>query len=166
MSIGLHIGGSYSELSSRCIDCALIRDINLNNFMMQGKDMFPRKYHYIKDMSLPDLSGPAPYFTRTQRPPHYFLIDFGISRRYEPGIDAPLEPVILGGDKFVPEFKDPESSQNPFPTDVFCAGNMIRQHFIEARYSFFSMFNAWITYFLNRGIQYSLIYEGAKDSSS
>jgi len=110
------------------------RDINLNNFMLQGKDMFPRKYHYMEDMKLPDLSGPAPYFTRTERPPKYFLIDFGISRRYDAGVDAPLEPVILGGDKFVPEFRNLESSQNPFPTDIFCAGNMIRQQFIEVGY--------------------------------
>ncbi|CAA7263811.1 unnamed protein product [Cyclocybe aegerita] len=108
------------------------RDINGNNFMMHGVHLFPEKYHFVHDVLKPDLSGRAPHLTRSERPTKYYITDFGISSRYESDSrTSALEPVIIGGDKSVPEFKDITIPQNPFRTDVYYAGNVIRQHFIE-----------------------------------
>ncbi|KAJ3512549.1 hypothetical protein NLJ89_g3451 [Agrocybe chaxingu] len=108
------------------------RDINGNNFMLHGVHLFPERYHFVHDVLKPDLSGRAPHLTRSERPTKYYITDFGISSRYESDTrTSALEPVIIGGDKSVPEFKDITIPQNPFRTDVYYAGNVIRQHFIE-----------------------------------
>ena len=69
--------------------------------------------------------------TRTSRPPKYYIIDFGLSRRYPPTETSPLELIILGGDKTVPEHKDQRIPQNPFWTDIYYLGNMIREDFMQ-----------------------------------
>jgi len=104
--------------------------------MMDPKDIFPEGYHPISNNRKRDFSGKAKRFTRTQRPPKYYLIDFGLSRRYNPEDGPPLELPILGGDKSVPEFqKSPRPPCNPFPTDVYYVGNMIRQDFMQVCHS-------------------------------
>ena len=72
-------------------------------------------------------------FTRTERPVKYYYIDFGISRRYAPDDDAPLEDIIVGGDKSVPEFEGTDEPQNPFWTDIYYLGNLIRTDFLQVR---------------------------------
>ena len=72
----------------------------------------------------------AKHFTRTQRPPKYYFIDFGISRRYHPSDANPREIPIWGGDKLVPEFQNSNEPRDPFPTDVFYIGNTIRMGFL------------------------------------
>ena len=68
----------------------------------------------------------AKHLSRTECPPKYYFIDFGISRRYDPEDKAPLEPPIRGGDKSVPEFmEDIDIPRNPFQTDIYYAGNLI-----------------------------------------
>jgi len=43
-----------------------------------------------------------------------------------------LEYPIMGGDKSVPEFRTGGGEAcNPFPTDVYYLGNMIREHFLQ-----------------------------------
>ncbi|KAJ7782459.1 hypothetical protein DFH07DRAFT_900876 [Mycena maculata] len=79
---------------------------------------------------------PVSHLTRTQKPVQYYLIDFGLSRKYPPGVHAPLEPIIYGGDKSVPEFHiRPDGVQpmecDPFPTDVYYIGNVLRTDFSE-----------------------------------
>ncbi|KAF9522864.1 kinase-like domain-containing protein [Crepidotus variabilis] len=107
------------------------RDINFNNFMMDAPDMFPQGYHFNRINKLPDLRGDAPHFTRTQRPPRYYLIDFGLSRRYQEGEQA-LEPVVHGGDRSVPEFRaNPQGLHDPFKTDIYYAGNLLRETITE-----------------------------------
>src|ERR1700678_3157383 len=71
----------------------------------------------------PDLSGAAKFYTRTQRPSKYFIIDYGMSRRYEPG-ENPLEPTIF------PDGKT-EGLQNPFHVDVYLAGDLVRETFLD-----------------------------------
>ncbi|KAH0828802.1 hypothetical protein J3R83DRAFT_3250 [Lanmaoa asiatica] len=78
-----------------------------------------------------DYSGSAKHYTRTQRPPKYYFIDFGLSRRYDLTDADPREEPIWGGDKEVPEFQNSNEPCNPFPTDVFYIGNAIRKDFIE-----------------------------------
>ncbi|KAF4622397.1 hypothetical protein D9613_009144 [Agrocybe pediades] len=105
------------------------RDLCGNNFLMEWKHLCPGGYHPARDTRKPDLSAPAKFYTRTQRPPRYFIIDFGLSRQYPPGETSPLEDIILGGDKSVPEFQDSGDPQNPFHTDIYYAGNIIRRDF-------------------------------------
>jgi hypothetical protein len=69
--------------------------------------------------------------TRTYTPVKYYLVDFGLSRRYNPEDGPPLELPRWGGDKSVPEFLAVDTPCDPFPVDVYCLGNAIRQYFLE-----------------------------------
>ncbi|KAJ6498750.1 hypothetical protein C8R45DRAFT_925487 [Mycena sanguinolenta] len=59
-------------------------------------------------------------------------INFGISRRYDPaeGPWPPLEPAIRGRDKSLPEYSKTWEC-DPFPTDIYFLGNLIRRHFLD-----------------------------------
>jgi hypothetical protein len=72
--------------------------------------------------------------TRTCTPVKYYFVDFGLSRRYNPEDGQPLELPRWGGDKSVPEFLAADTPCDPFPVDVYCLGNVIRQSFLEVRY--------------------------------
>ncbi|KAJ7081129.1 kinase-like domain-containing protein [Mycena belliarum] len=118
------------------------RDCNGLNIMMDGWHMFPDGFHpHITKMSYTrDLSAKAKFYTRTQRPPKYFLIDFGLARRYKSRNPPPLEPPMRGGDRSVPEFRGkdgaPPEPCDPFPTDIYYLGNMILKDFIEGHSRF------------------------------
>jgi hypothetical protein len=101
--------------------------------MMDASPMYPKLWHAVKTDRTPDLKGKAPHSTRTQRPTRYYLIDLGISRKYENREDAVNEPIIVGGDKSAPEHQGDVYECDPFPTDVYYLGNMIREHFLEVR---------------------------------
>ncbi|KAJ7782445.1 kinase-like domain-containing protein [Mycena maculata] len=114
------------------------RDCNALNIMMDAKPLYPVPYHPTQQKRRRDWKGllPVSYLTRTQKPVKYYLIDFGLSRKYPPGVRAPLEPIILGGDKSVPEFRAKPGEElplecDPFPTDVYYIGNVLRTDFVE-----------------------------------
>jgi hypothetical protein len=71
--------------------------------------------------------------TRIRTPIKYYLVDFGLSRRYNPEDGPPSELPTWGGDQSVPEFKAIDTPCDPFPVDVYCLGNSIRQYFLEVR---------------------------------
>jgi hypothetical protein len=100
------------------------------NIMMDGS-MYPDSWHPVNYDRKRDFSDYAKHYTRTQRPPKYYFIDFGISRRFSPDDKSPLAYPILGGDKSAPEFKKSVDQCNPFPTDIYYLGNMIRQDFLQ-----------------------------------
>lgn len=67
--------------------------------------MFPKGWHPSHDgVSREDIRVPAEAYTRSERPPRYYFIDFGISTWYTVGGSTPLEPIIIGGVMSVPEF--------------------------------------------------------------
>lgn len=105
------------------------------NIMMDGSVMFPDGYFPLPHLSYmrPDFQGPAKQYSRTERPPKYYFIDFGLSKRYDPALGPPLEIPIWGGDKTVPEFQESDEPMDPFPTDIYYLGNVIKENFIEAR---------------------------------
>ncbi|EGN93817.1 hypothetical protein SERLA73DRAFT_78193 [Serpula lacrymans var. lacrymans S7.3] len=112
------------------------RDCMYLNIMMDATPLFSDPYH-PQDLEMKrDYTERARHFTRTQRPPKYLFVDFGISRRYGPNDIAPLEDPIWGGDKTVPEFQQSNEPRNPFPTDVYYLGNMIRNSFLVAKAGF------------------------------
>lgn len=110
------------------------RDCMSRNIMMDAKHLYPEPYHPAQPHMKRDFSGYVSHLTRTQRPPKYYLIDFGLSRRYDATEENPLEYPIFGGDKSVPEFqKNVDVPMNPFPTDIYYLGNVIREQFLYAR---------------------------------
>ncbi|OCH83827.1 hypothetical protein OBBRIDRAFT_840177 [Obba rivulosa] len=102
------------------------------NIMMDLKPLYPNLFHPVAQDFNRDYKGQASHHTRTKRPVKYFFIDFGISRKYDVGQEAPLEPPIFGGDKSVPEFQMSIDPVNPFPTDIYYLGNMIREEFLNS----------------------------------
>ncbi|KAI0358597.1 hypothetical protein OH77DRAFT_1421003 [Trametes cingulata] len=108
------------------------RDCQTLNIMMDPRSMFPEMYHPVATDKKRDFSTPAKSYTRTQRPTRYLITDFGLSRQYDENETNPLEVPILGADRSVPEFQeDEETPRNPFPTDVYYVGNMIREDFLK-----------------------------------
>jgi hypothetical protein len=100
--------------------------------MFDPTHLYPDSYHPIETDRSRNFVGQAKHFTRTQKPCRYYLVDFGLSRRYSPD-EEPRESIIRGGDKTAPEFKNPKGPIDPFPTDVYYLGNMIREDFLEVR---------------------------------
>ncbi|KAI9447473.1 hypothetical protein H4582DRAFT_1894084 [Lactarius indigo] len=71
--------------------------------------------------------------TATQRPPRYYFINFGLARQY-PSRDVMDEP-LSGGDESAPEHQSGRLC-NPFHTDIYYIGNLIRKEFMEKCYGF------------------------------
>ncbi|KAH0588446.1 hypothetical protein H2248_004291 [Termitomyces sp. 'cryptogamus'] len=70
--------------------------------------------------------------SRTRKPVKYYLIDFDLSKEYPPGGPSRLEEPPWGGDKTVPEHLIPDAPPcDPFPVDVYCLGNCIRENFLD-----------------------------------
>ncbi|KAJ6507307.1 kinase-like domain-containing protein [Mycena vitilis] len=110
------------------------RDCNYNNIMMDGAHLYPHGFHpdpthqHLK----PNSYSRATHYTRTRFPVKYYFIDFGLSRQYDPTKGPPFyEEVIRGGDRSAPEFDIPGNfSCDPFATDIYYLGNLIRRHFL------------------------------------
>ena len=82
----------------------------------------------VKTNQRRDFKSKLQRFGRTQRPPRYYLIDFGLSRQYssQNAIDDPLS----GGDTSAPEHQSGRQC-NPFQTDIYHLGNLVRERFIK-----------------------------------
>jgi serine/threonine protein kinase len=99
----------------------------------------------------------AKHFSRTERPPKYYFIDFGISRRYGPEDKAPLELPIRGSDKTVPEFMDNINlPRNPFQT-IYYVGNLIREAVIDVSNEPFSLAPQFLTIARHSNIRVSIL---------
>ncbi|EPQ53169.1 hypothetical protein GLOTRDRAFT_79257 [Gloeophyllum trabeum ATCC 11539] len=112
------------------------RDCDGRNIMMDGTALYPEGFHPVVTDMKPDMTGSAKHYTRTEYPTKYYLIDFGLSRCYNPDDGPPREPPIFGGDKSVPEFQNSIKPVDPFPTDVYYLGNMIREDFLQTERGF------------------------------
>ncbi|KAJ3846558.1 hypothetical protein EV368DRAFT_88825 [Lentinula lateritia] len=77
-----------------------------------------------------DWSGRALHFSRTRCPPRYYLIDFGCSRMYDPSQPRPLEYSLKSGGYIPPEGLA-DIPCDPFATDVFFLGNLMRTSFLD-----------------------------------
>ncbi|PCH36056.1 hypothetical protein WOLCODRAFT_140201 [Wolfiporia cocos MD-104 SS10] len=107
------------------------RDCMSLNIMMDPGPLFPEMFHpRLIDWSR-NLKRPAKHYARTERPVKYFFIDFGLSRKYKADALLPREPPIHGGDKSVPEFHGSNEPCDPFRTDIYYIGNMIREGFLQ-----------------------------------
>lgn len=104
------------------------RDCTANNIMFDSSAMYPNGFHPANIDRNRNFKGTAKAYTRTQRPPRYYFIDLGLSRQYSSrsAMDEPLR----GGDKSAPEHRSGRRC-NPFHTDIYYIGNLIRQEFIK-----------------------------------
>ncbi|KAG2074002.1 hypothetical protein BDR04DRAFT_1140861 [Suillus decipiens] len=107
------------------------RDCMNLNIMMDPRQMYRHPFHPCRPAKRLDMKGPAKHRSRTECPPRYLFIDFGISRRYHASQNAPLEPPIWGGYKGVPEFQTSNEPCNPFPTDVWYLGFALQQQLLN-----------------------------------
>ena len=96
--------------------------------MFDASKMYPNGFHPVKINRNRNFQGTAKAYTRTQRPPVYYFIDFGLSRQYT-SRDVTDEP-LRGGDKSAPEHKSRRRC-NPFQTDIYYLGNLVRHEFME-----------------------------------
>ncbi|KAJ4499775.1 kinase-like domain-containing protein [Lentinula lateritia] len=106
------------------------RDCARNNMGMDANPMFTRQYHPIKPKKRHNWSGRALHHSRTRCPPTYFLIDFGQSRMYNPSQPRPSEYALKSGGYTPPE-GDADIPCDPFATDVYILGTMIRTSFLD-----------------------------------
>ncbi|KAF6751414.1 kinase-like domain-containing protein [Ephemerocybe angulata] len=105
-------------------------DISINNVMMDASGMYPQGFHPINNLRSVDFEHWIPHkYTRTEKPPRYYIIDFGLSKHIEEG-ESPL-PMRAGTDITAPEYLDKSKTVNAFYIDVYCVGNMIRQEFLD-----------------------------------
>ncbi|RPD57474.1 hypothetical protein L227DRAFT_594628 [Lentinus tigrinus ALCF2SS1-6] len=112
-------------------NCVAHRDIMTLNVMMDPLPLVSEVYHPILDAWNYDTNRRVKFSIRTGSPTKYYYIDFGLSRKYPDDCTSPLEVPIIGGDKTVPEFQNSDEACNPFPTDVYYLGNLIRTDFIQ-----------------------------------
>jgi hypothetical protein len=101
--------------------------------MFDASKMYPNGFHPVKINRNRNFQGTAKAYTRTQRPPIYYLIDFGLSRQYA-SREVTDEP-LRGGDKSAPEHRSRRRC-NPFQTDIYYLGNLVRHEFIEVSPAF------------------------------
>ncbi|KAH9035124.1 hypothetical protein EDB83DRAFT_2649323, partial [Lactarius deliciosus] len=104
------------------------RDCTANNIMLDPSGMYPNGFHPTQINRRSDFKGRVKGHTRTTRPPRYYLIGFGLSQEYasRDAFDAPLR----GGDRSAPEHRD-GGRCNPFQTDIYYLGNLVREGFIQ-----------------------------------
>ncbi|KAI0274583.1 hypothetical protein BGY98DRAFT_1188455 [Russula aff. rugulosa BPL654] len=121
------------------------RDCTANNIMFGASGMYPNGFHPTKNNRNKNFKDTAKAYTRTLRPPIYYLIDFGLSRHYI-SRDVTDEP-LRGGDKSAPEHRSKRRC-NPFQTDIYYIGNLVRHEFMERCYGFEFMENLvnWMTF--------------------
>ena len=112
-------------------DMAYTRDCTYGNIMLDPSNMFPESFHPSVIDRSKDFRRKVKWHSRTRCPTRYLLIDFGLSRRYDPANGPPLDLPIRGGDKSAPEHEDGVTPCNPFPTDVYHLGNLVREDFIQ-----------------------------------
>ncbi len=101
--------------------------------MLDPSNMYPKSFHPAEISRSKDFRRKAKWYTRTRRPTKYVLIDFGLSRRYDPTNGPPLDKPYRGGDKSAPEHQDRVTPCNPFPTDVYYFGNLIWERYMQVR---------------------------------
>lgn len=97
---------------------------------MDAGPLYPTSWHPAKINRNRNFKGQAKHSNRTAKPVKYYFIDFGNSRQYRPEERPPMEPIMLGGDKSPPEHNMGLRSCDPFPTDVYYLGNLIREEFL------------------------------------
>src|SRR5580693_5462127 len=77
-------------------------DCTYENIMLDPSNMYPESFHPVEIGRSKDFRHKAKWYSRTWRPTRYLLIDFGLSRQYNPANGSPLDKPLRGGDKSAP----------------------------------------------------------------
>ena len=101
--------------------------------MFDASRMYPNGFHPVKFNRNRNFKGTAKTYTRTQRPPVYYLFDLSLSRQYT-SRDV-TDEILRRGDTSAPEHRLKRCC-NPFQTDIYYIGNLVRHEFIEVRSDF------------------------------
>ncbi|KAE9405942.1 hypothetical protein BT96DRAFT_811501 [Gymnopus androsaceus JB14] len=109
------------------------RDCSINNMAVDAGLMYPNGYHPIATKKNYNWHGKARHNSRTRYPPKYYLIDFEYSQIYEPAQPRPLEEALKSGGYDAPEGLA-GTPCDPFATDVFILGNMMKTSFIRCEF--------------------------------
>ncbi|KAF8214174.1 hypothetical protein K438DRAFT_1927335 [Mycena galopus ATCC 62051] len=118
------------------------RDCARANIVMDPEQLLPHGFHPVITFFNQDMDGYAKCISRTKCWPRYYLIDFGFSGRYNLDDGPPLEPMVIGADDVPLEHArrliaaGAPLECNPFPTDVFFAGNLLNHYFIRSHPGF------------------------------
>ncbi|KAK7692240.1 hypothetical protein QCA50_003865 [Cerrena zonata] len=116
-------------------DCRIAhRDLMYLNIMVDSRDMWPEPYHFMTPHMNRSFTGNVKKpFTRTEKAPKYYIIDYGLSRRYSPDEHHPSEMFPEGGDRTVPEFNNGigRTPHDPFAVDIYCVGNVIQKYILD-----------------------------------
>ena len=108
------------------------RDCSMANILMDAERMYPRGFHPIHDMFLPDAEIWAWHYSRLQVGVRYYFVDYGISSYFPPGQPRSLVSGDLGRDQDVPELSRTQP-YDPFPVDIFTIGHVFRDELYEVR---------------------------------
>jgi len=115
------------------------RDCTIHNILMEGDGMYPQGFHPVWPNASLTSNGPAKRrFTRTKRPPRYYLTGFETSCYFPPSVTNPLISPSAEGDSHATEQQDQLSPYDAFPADVHGLGNTIRMFLLGVR-PFFSI---------------------------
>lgn len=95
---------------------------------MEADPLFLDPWHPLDIYSRRDLNAGARHLTRTARPVKYYFIDFELSRQYDPNGPPPVETEFISGDDSIPEYFVHRVPYDPFPVDVYCAGNIMLEY--------------------------------------
>ncbi|KAF8263951.1 hypothetical protein EI94DRAFT_1739586 [Lactarius quietus] len=98
--------------------------------MLDPSGMYPNSFHpWIREEQGFSSKGervfadPTSHAIRSHR--------LGLSRFYDPANGPPLDDPLRGGDKSAPEHQDRKTPCNPFPTDVYYLGNLVREDYMQ-----------------------------------
>ncbi|KAI0299141.1 hypothetical protein B0F90DRAFT_1729481 [Multifurca ochricompacta] len=108
-------------------------DCTKASIVLEPSGMYLESFHPVAINRNRGFRNKLKAYSRTRRPPRYLLIDFGLSRRYDPDNGPPLDKPLRGGDKSAPEHRDRDTPCNPFPTDIYYIGNLVREQFAQVR---------------------------------
>ncbi|KAJ6607526.1 hypothetical protein B0H10DRAFT_2227725 [Mycena sp. CBHHK59/15] len=140
MNIISRMGIDLSSFDQAVCSSRPLRDSHYMNIMLAANKMYPNGF-YPGNPSYAhrtlDVSARAKAFTRTQRPPRYYWIDYGLSSDEYQCSDPSGRlrvPYARGGDKDIPETQNNCLLADPFASDVWWLGNLIETHLIK-RYS-------------------------------
>jgi serine/threonine protein kinase len=122
----------YSRISLTS-NVTYARDCTIDNIMLDPSNMYPESFHPVRMSRSRDFRHKVKGYTRTRRLRRYLLIDFGLSRYYNPANGPPLDKPLRRGDKTALEHQDDWTLCNPLLTDVYYQGNLVREYFMQVR---------------------------------
>ena len=98
--------------------------------MMDPTGLFPKGFHPIRTKLTPDANSKAKHIQRSslETLPRYYFIDFGLSVKFYASDSFPRAIPVRAGDRTAPELQetDWETPLDPFPTDIYYIGNVVR----------------------------------------